>query len=37
MYRSFKIVKVNADYCDFLRKYDKRVCYNAGRKELRPL
>ena len=36
MYRNFKIVKVDSDYCDFLREYDNRVVYNAGKKELRP-
>lgn len=36
MYKSFKIVKVNSEYCDFLRKYDNKVPYNAGSKELRP-
>jgi len=32
----FKIVKVDYKYCDYLRLYDKRVCYNSGSKELRP-
>lgn len=36
MIKKIRIVKVNSDYCDFLRKYDKRVPYNAGEKELRP-
>lgn len=36
MYKSFKIVKVDSKYCDFLRKYDNKVPYNAGSKELRP-
>ena len=36
MIKNFKIVKVNSTYCDYLRKYDNRVCYNAGIKELRP-
>lgn len=36
MYKSFKIVKVDSKYCDFLRKYDDKVSYNAGNKELRP-
>ena len=36
MYRNFKIVKVNSDYCDYLRKYDNKVSYNAGLKDLRP-
>ena len=36
MYKKFKIVKVDANYCGFLRKYDEKVVYNAGLKELRP-
>jgi len=32
----FKIVKVDSEYCDYLRKFDSRVSYNAGLKELRP-
>ena len=36
MYKKFKIVKIDSNYCDFLRQYDKRVCYNAGNKDLRP-
>ena len=36
MYKSLKIVKVNSQYCDYLRKFDKRVPYNMGYKELRP-
>lgn len=36
MYKSFKIVKVNSQYCDYLRKFDSKVSYNAGSKDLRP-
>ena len=36
MLRKIQIVKINSDYCDFLRKYDSKVPYNAGTKELRP-
>ena len=36
MIRNFKIVKVDSNYCDYLRKYDSKVSYNAGIKELRP-
>jgi|SRR5574344_131784 protein AbiQ len=36
MYKKFKLVKIDSDYCDYLRKYDFRVCYNAGKKEMRP-
>ncbi|MBQ7141441.1 MAG: type III toxin-antitoxin system ToxN/AbiQ family toxin [Bacilli bacterium] len=36
MYKSFKIVKVDSKYCDFLRLYDSKVTYNAGTKDLRP-
>ena len=35
MIRNFKIVKVDYKYCDYLRKFDSRVSYNAGIKELR--
>ena len=36
MYKSFKIVKVDSKYCDYLRTFDNKVPYNAGRKDLRP-
>ena len=36
MIRNFKIVKVDYKYCDYLRKFDNKVPYNAGKKELRP-
>ena len=36
MSNRLKIVKVDSKYCDYLRKYDDKVCYNAGSKELRP-
>ena len=36
MYKKLRIVKVDSLYCDYLRKYDKRVSYNAGTKDLRP-
>lgn len=29
MYKSFKIVKVDSKYCDYLRQYDNKVSYNA--------
>ena len=32
----FKLVKIDKDYCNFLRQFDYRVCYNEGVKELRP-
>ena len=32
----FKLVKVDYNYCDYLRKFDEKVCYNYGKKELRP-
>lgn len=35
MYKKLKIVKVESKYCNYLRKYDSRVPYNAGTKELR--
>ena len=36
MNKKLKIVKIDSNYCDYLRKYDKRVVYNMGEKELRP-
>ena len=36
MYKNLKIVKVDMKYCNYLRKYDNRVSYNFGTKELRP-
>ncbi len=29
-----KIVRVDSDYCDYLRKYDNMVAYNRNEKEL---
>lgn len=36
MFLNFIIVNVNADYCDYLRKYDSSVPINHNRKENRP-
>lgn len=36
MESSLKIVKIDHNYCDYLRKFDPRVMYNAGMKDLRP-
>lgn len=36
MIRNFKIVKVDYNYCNYLRKFDNKVSYNEGIKELRP-
>lgn len=36
MPEKIRIVKIDHEYCDYLRKYDSRVSYNAGLKELRP-
>ena len=33
---NLKIVRVNSEYCDFLRNYDNKVAYNKFEKELRP-
>ena len=32
----FKIVRIDYNYCNYLRKYENKVSYNDGRKELRP-
>lgn len=31
-----KIVRVNTNYCDYLREFDNKVPYNKNEKELRP-
>ncbi len=36
MYKKLKIVKIDYEYCDYLRNFDNKVSYNAGKKELRP-
>lgn len=36
MISNFKLVKVDYKYCDYLRKYDRKVPYNKGDKENRP-
>lgn len=36
MYKKLRIVKVDSFYCNYLRKYDNKVSYNAGTKDLRP-
>ncbi len=34
--KKIKIIKVNSDYCDYLRDFDDKVPYNKGAKGLRP-
>lgn len=36
MILNLKIVKVDTDYCEYLRKFDNKVAYNKFEKELRP-
>ncbi len=36
MKEELKLVKIDYRYCDYLRRYDKKVSYNSGSKELRP-
>ncbi len=36
MEQKLLLVKIDTNYCDFLRKFDKRVPYNKDKKELRP-
>lgn len=36
MILNLKIVRVNSDYCNYLRRFDNRVSYNENEKELRP-
>ena len=33
---NFKIVRIDTDYSDYLRKFDTKVIYNKGSKKLRP-
>ena len=33
---NLKIVRVNPEYCDYLRKYDNKISYNKNEKERRP-
>lgn len=30
------LVKIDTEYCNYLRKFDKKIMYNAGAKEIRP-
>ena len=30
------MVKIDYKYCDYLRKFDNKVAYNSGSKEMRP-
>lgn len=34
--KNFKIVCIDYNYCNYLRQFDKRVCYNYGIKRTRP-
>lgn len=36
MEKFLKLVKIDVDYCNYLRKFDSRVPYNYGKKESRP-
>ncbi len=36
MIKKLRIVRVDSDYCDYLRKFDNKVAYNKNEKELRP-
>ena len=36
MTNELKLVKIDVHYCDYLRRYDNKVPYNEGTKELRP-
>lgn len=36
MSEKLKLVKINSEYCDYLRKFDKRVPYNFDKKMNRP-
>ena len=34
--KTLTIVRLDVQYCDYLRKFDNKVPYNCGEKELRP-
>lgn len=36
MIKNLQIIRVNTNYCDYLRKFDSRVAYNMNEKEIRP-
>ena len=36
MVESLMIVRLDADYCDYLREFDERVPFNYGKKKTRP-
>lgn len=36
MNKYLKLVKIDSDYCDYLRKFDEKVPYNFGKKDSRP-
>ena len=36
MILNLEIVRVDSDYCDYLRQFDNKVAYNKHEKELRP-
>ena len=36
MKKELKLVKINSDYCDYLRKFDSKVPYNFDKKDNRP-
>ena len=36
MSKELKLVKIDTDYCDYLRKYDNKVPYNYAKKAIRP-
>lgn len=36
MILNLRIVRVDSDYCDYLRKFDNKVAHNKNEKELRP-
>ena len=36
MNEKLKLVKINSEYCDYLRRFDKRVPYNFDKKINRP-
>ena len=36
MIKNLQIIRVDTNYCNYLRKFDSRVAYNMNEKEIRP-
>ena len=36
MIYNFKLIRINSEYCEYLRQFDSKVSYNFGYKKNRP-